>query len=187
MGQDVSFTINDIGQLPYMRKTELAGYDGFGFFADEFKILCQVTNVSGNLFHAQGRPDPSLWRVIDFTSPLITGVSGETINPLLLQTQTPSSAGFLITGDLYAAASATTFDLGTELDMSSGEAFGKMTFGDERLFYGNLRTFISATIYKSLFTINVDGNTISDSENSTYTSGPRYITEVGVMDAMMGH
>jgi len=67
--------------------------------------------------------------------------------------------------------------------MPSGDFYSKMTFGDERLFYGNLRTFIGATIYKTLFTINVDGATISSSNNSTWSYGnDRYITEVGILD-----
>jgi hypothetical protein len=58
-----------------------------------------------------------------------------------------------------------------------------MTFGDERLFYGNLRTYISATIYKSLFNINVDGASISSSSNTTYDFGlDRYVSEVGILD-----
>ena len=67
--------------------------------------------------------------------------------------------------------------------MPSGSFYDKMTFGDERLFYGNLRTYIGATIYKTLFTINVDGATISSSSNPTYSYGKdRYITEVGIKD-----
>jgi hypothetical protein len=56
-----------------------------------------------------------------------------------------------------------------------------MTFGDERLFYGNLGTYISAVIWKSLFSISVDGGTLTYSNNSTYTAGEdRYISEVGI-------
>ena len=67
--------------------------------------------------------------------------------------------------------------------MSTGQYYGKMTFGDERLFYGNLRTHIAATIYKSLFNINVDGATIASSSNTTYSVGlDRYVSEVGVLD-----
>ena len=81
------------------------------------------------------------------------------------------------------AASANTFNLGSTLDMSSGSFYGKMTFGDERLFYGNLRTYIGATIYKTLFNINVDGATICSSTNPSFdNSCDRYITEVGILD-----
>ena len=75
------------------------------------------------------------------------------------------------------------FNLGDTLEMSSGVYFDKMTFGDERLFYGNLRTYIGATIYKTLFNINVDGATISSSSNPTFDEGEdRFISEVGILD-----
>ncbi len=183
--RDVSFRINSIGELPYMRKVELPGYDGRGFFADTFTLLAQSINPNN-----VSRPDPSLWRAIDFTSTKITASaststlgSGETINPTLLENQGSVNTGFLLTGDLYEAASGNTFNLGDELSMQSGSFYDQMTFGDERLFYGNLRTSIGATIYKTLFTINVDGATISSSSNSTYSYGDdRYITEVGIED-----
>jgi hypothetical protein len=118
---------------------------------------------------------------IDFTSTNITGVSGETINPKLLENQNPNTTGFILTGNLYTGG--TIFNLGIELDMSNAEYYGKMTFGDERLFYGNLRTHIGATIYKSLFNITVDGSTIASSSNSTFTIGEdRYVSEIGILD-----
>jgi hypothetical protein len=59
-----------------------------------------------------------------------------------------------------------------------------MTFGDERLFYGNLNTHIGATIYKSLFSINIDGIEVTNSTNPTYTNGKdRYITEIGILSS----
>jgi len=176
--KDVQFRMNDIGQLPYMRKRESASYDGYGFYADNFKLLAQVVNK--NLV---SRPDPSKWRVIDFTSTNITDVTGETINPTLLENQNSNTTGFILTGGLYSGASATTFNLGNELDMSSASNYGKMTFGDERLFYGNLKTYIGATIYKTLFNINVNGATISSSSNPTFDYGDdRYISEIGILD-----
>jgi hypothetical protein len=159
-----------------MRKREDSGYDGYGFFADSFKVLAQVINRD-----TQNRPSPSGWKVVDFTSTNITGNSGETINPLLLQNQNPNTTGFILTGSLYTGG--TQFNLGEELDMSTAQYYGKMTFGDERLFYGNLRTHIAATIYKSLFNINIDGATIASSSNTTYDFGlDRYVSEIGVLD-----
>ena len=105
------------------------------------------------------------------------------ILPLLLENQGSVNTGFVLTGDLYGAASGNTFNLGNELDMPSSNFYDQMNFGDERLFYGNLRTFIGATIYKTLFTINVDGATMASSSNTTYSYGSdRYITEVGILD-----
>jgi hypothetical protein len=177
--KDIQFRLNNVDQLPYMRKRESASYDGYGFYADNFKLLAQVINK--NII---SRPDPSKWRVIDFTSTNITDVTGETINPTLLENQNSNTTGFILTGGLYSGASATTFNLGNELDMSSASNYGKMTFGDERLFYGNLKTYIGATIYKTLFNININGASISSSSNPTYDFGDdRYVSEVGILDS----
>ena len=94
--------------------------------------------------------------------------SGETISPFLLENQNSSNTGFILKGSQYNGASGNTFNLGVELDLPKGESYGKLNFGDERLFYGNLRTFIGATIYKTLFTINVDGAQLQSSSNTTY-------------------
>ena len=174
--KDVQFRIGNLNELPYMRKREDVNYDGYGFFADTFKVLAQVVDKT-----TQSRPLPSNWKVIDFTSTNITVNSGETISPTLFENQNPNTTGFILTGNLYTGG--TIFNLGSELDMSSASYYGKMTLGDERLFYGNLRTHISATIYKSLFNITVDGASIASTSNSTFEFGDdRYVSEIGLLD-----
>ena len=174
--KDVQFRIGNLNELPYMRKRENVNYDGFGFFADTFKVLAQVVDKT-----TQNRPLSSNWKVIDFTSTNITVNSGETISPLLFENQNPNTTGFILTGSLYTGG--TTFNLGNELDMSSSSYYGKMTLGDERLFYGNLRTHIGATIYKTLFNITVDGASIATTSNNTFEFGDdRYVSEIGILD-----
>jgi len=177
--KDLQFRINNINQLPYMRKLESPSYDGYGFYANKFVLLSQKINKS-----TQTRPNPSEWREINYTSNNITGNSGETINPVLLENQNSANTGFILKGSQYNNASGNTFNLGVELDLPKGENYGKLNFGDERLFYGNLRTFIGATIYKTLFTINVDGAQLPTSCNTSYTLGEdRFISEVGILDS----
>ena len=174
--KDVQFRIGNLNELPYMRKRESVNYDGFGFFADTFKVLGQVVDKT-----TQNRPLPSNWKVIDFTSTNITVNTGETISPSLFENQNPNTTGFILTGSLYTGG--TTFNLGDELDMSTASYYGKMTLGDERLFYGNLRTHIGATIYKTLFNITVDGASIASTSNSTFEFGDdRYVSEIGILD-----
>ena len=174
--KDVQFRIGNLNELPYMRKRENVNYDGFGFFADTFKVLAQVVDKT-----TQNRPLSSNWKVIDFTSTNITINSGETISPALFENQNPNTTGFILTGSLYTGG--TTFNLGDELDMSTASYYGKMTLGDERLFYGNLRTHIGATIYKTLFNITVDGASIASTSNSTFEFGDdRYVSEIGILD-----
>jgi len=180
---NVEFWINQIGELPYMRKIEMPAYDGLGFFADGFNLLAQIVPITT----PYTRPASDKWRIMDFTSSKITAsassvtiATGQTINPLLLEGP-PGDTDFVVTGELYSGASI--FNIGNELGLSKGDnsGYSQMTFGDERLFYGNLGTYISAVIWKSLFSISVDGGTLTYSNNSTYTAGEdRYISEVGI-------
>jgi len=174
--KDVQFRINNLDQLPYMRKVENAGYDGYGFYSDQFILLSQVIDKN-----VSSRPYPDQWREVDFTSIKITGISGGTIDPLLLENQVSDTTGFMLTKDLYTGA--TIYDLGTDIDLSRGLNYDKLTFGDERLFYGNLRTHIGATIYKTLFRVDLDGAQIKSSSNGTFSTGiDRYVSEIGILD-----
>ena len=63
-----------------------------------------------------------------------------------------------------------------------------LQFGDERFFYGNLNTYIGATIYKTIFNINVNAATFNTTSNTTRskdsaTNPPNIkISEVGIYD-----
>ncbi len=174
--KDVEFRLEGVDMLPYMRKVEKGTYDGAGFFADKFYVLAQIIDET-----VTARPEPNSWKEIDFTSTLITSGASETIDPQLLERQTPQSNGFKLTKTLYTAG--TDFNLGVLMDLPEGDYYSKMNFGDERLFYGNLRTHIGATIYKTLFSLNIDGAEFTDTTNITYDGNQdRYISEVGVLN-----
>jgi hypothetical protein len=63
-----------------------------------------------------------------------------------------------------------------------------LQFGDERFFYGNIETFIGATIYKTIFDIRVNSSQFSQTSNPTRSqdmnTNPSNIkvTEVGIYD-----
>ena len=56
----------------------------------DFKLVYQIVGSSGV------RPDSGSWKVYDFTTTAITSVAGETIDPKLLENQTPSVNGFIL-------------------------------------------------------------------------------------------
>jgi len=177
--KDVTFKINETDMLPYMRKKETST-DGYGFYAYKFKLLYQIVTDS------MDRPDPSAWKQYDFTTTAITGVSGQTINPTLLENQSPLVTGFIL--DLLKGNAATTFDLISLLNLPPNISPEKLQFGDERFFYGNLSTYIGATIYKTIFDIKVNSGEYAATTNSTRsidtTTNPPSIkvSEVGIYD-----
>lgn len=178
--KDVAFRINETDLLPYMRKLE-SGYDGYGFYADKFKLVYQMVQDPTD------RPDPGAWKEFDFTTTAITGGAGETIDPKLLEGQTPTTTGFII--DKLKDTSATTFSIIAALNMPANTQPEQLQFGDERFFYGNLTTFIGATIYKTIFDIRVNASQFNATTNPTRskdlsTNPPNIkITEVGIYDA----
>ena len=64
-----------------------------------------------------------------------------------------------------------------------------LQFGDERFFYGNLETYIGATIYKTIFDIRVNSSQYSITTNPTRSTQPSTnpatirVSEVGVYDS----
>ena len=178
--KDISFNIEDIDLLPYMRKIENVDYDGFGFYAYSFKLVYQIVNDPNT------RPDAGSWQTYDFTSTAITGGAGQTINPKLLENQSPTTNGFILT--TLANSSATTFDITQSLNLATNSSPDTLQFGDERFFYGNLTTFIGATIYKTLFDIRVSSADYTLTTNPTRSQQPSTnpatirATEVGIYD-----
>ena len=178
--KDIEFKISETDLLPYMRKIEAAGYDGLGFHAHKFKLLYQKVSDSSV------RPDSGSWKTLDFTSTAITGVAGQTIDPKLLETQTPLTLGFSLS--LINDANATTFDITQSLSMAPNLSASNLQFGDERFFYGNINTYIGATIYKTIFDVSIDSSIFDSTTNPTrskdMSTNPANIrvSEVGIYD-----
>lgn len=178
--KDVEFKIGGVDLLPYMRKIENPGYDGLGFSAREFKVLYQI--VSGGT-----RPLPDAWKVHDFTSTLITSGASETIDPMLLETQNPSSANFRL--DIPTTSADTIFSIISSLGMAPNTNPDILQFGDERFFYGNIDTYIGANVYKTVFRLSVSADLFKYTSNPTRSSdlnaNPSVIkaTECGIYDS----
>ena len=179
--KDVAFRISETDLLPYMRKKESVGYDGLGFYATNFKLMYQkVTDP-------ESRPDPAAWKVYDFTTTGLTTNVGETIDPKALENQNPTASGFIL--DTIKESGSTTFNLISILNMAPNSDPSMLQFGDERFFYGNLETFIGATIYKTLFSLIVNADEFVETTNPTRskdasTNPPNIkVSEVGIYDS----
>jgi hypothetical protein len=179
--KDIAFRINGTDLLTYMRKIENVGYDGYGFYADTFKLLYQIVAESTT------RPASGSWKQYDFTTTAITSVANQTIDPKLLENQTPSITGFVL--DKLKDNNATTYSAIESLNLAPNTFPSYLQFGDERFFYGNLRTYIGATIYKTLFNISINAGQFNSTTNPTRSTNPATnpatikVTEVGIYDS----
>jgi len=178
--KDVEFKISDIDMLPYMRKTESAGYDGYGWHANNFKVLYQITDGS--------RPTPSDWKAHDYTTSALTVTTGTTIEPSILELQTPSLLGFQIKYSNIAIDPK--FSLMNSLNMNAHSTPNSLQFGDERFFYGNIDTYIGASIYKTTFNIQIPATSFTKTSNPTRSSNDSIskpnirVSEVGIYDSL---
>jgi len=179
--KDVAFRINGTDLLTYMRKLEDPNYDGYGFYADTFKLLYQIVAETTT------RPASGSWKQYDFTSTAITTNASETIDPKLFENQIPSITGFVL--DKLKDNSATIYSAIESLNLPANTTPTYLQFGDERFFYGNLTTYIGATIYKTLFNISVNAGQFNSTTNPTRSTNPATnpptikITEVGIYDS----
>jgi len=141
-----------------------------GFYATQFQVLAQRT-IAGQ------RPDPTQWRLIDFTDQ----ISSMFLNGYVTQESLTAST-FTVTAENYNLAPL--YNLNDYIDLVQNGATGQqLNFGDEYYFYGNLETDIQATIYEMKYKINLSFNEFLVSQNPTWTPGtPSYVTEIALLD-----
>jgi len=139
---------------------------------NKFEILCQ--KVSGDT-----RPDPTAWRLIDYTPDIVNGFVGGNISMSSITGTT-----FVISSNDYDN-SLVRYRLDNYITLSNiGETGELLNFGDEFFFYGNIETDIQATIYEMKYLCNLNQNQFQNSSNPTWASGQSpYITEIGLYDS----
>ena len=174
---NISFKFGDstISELGFL-KTNTSGITE-GFVANKFTALVQIVNS------ATGTPISSEWRKIDLTSEVggdgssLIGVSGFT------------GKTFTITKTQYDAASSNKFDLETHFTDLQSNYLGTLSistdvqFGDEQPFPGSVRLVRASDIEQMNFLINLPLSNFVTTQNPTYNSGYKYITEVALLNS----
>jgi hypothetical protein len=148
-----------------------------GFVANKFTALVQIVNS------ATGTPISSEWRKIDLTSEV--GGNGST----LLNRTGFTGTTFTITKTQYDAASSNKFDLETHLNDLQSNYLGTLSistsaeFGDEQPFPGSVKLVRASDIEQMNFLVNLPSSTFVTTQNPTYISGDKYITEVALLNS----
>ena len=142
-----------------------------GFFATNFQVIAQKV-VTGQ------RPDPSKWRVIDYTSSL----SATTINGYITE-EGLTGTTFVITPDLYN--NSPYYNLNNYIPLTPlGTTTTNLNFGDEYFFYGAFESDIQATIYEMRYKVNLSFAEFQTTTNPTWKKGTNsYITEIALLDS----
>ncbi len=148
--------------------------DGFlsNFKGKYFKILIQDTTDNVDKL-----PNPDEWKIIDFTSQ--AGGNGSSyLTPAGLTGTT-----FTITKSQFDSASL--FDLENFMGSNyllTGTSIDSQ-FGDEQPLPGSIRLVRASDIEQMNFLINLPATQFNETQNPTYTSGNKYITEITLLNS----
>lgn len=173
--RDIEFSLESVNMLPYMRQYEQGGYDGLGFYAHRFKILCQIVDNS------QDRPNPENWIAVNFTTQAITNANGFTVNPKQFEKQDSAVTGFILNKPKYNSGSIYTIQ---GMNLPEKNCSEELNFGDERFFFGNVKCFIGACVYRSVFKLNIKQADFKATSNPTWEDGESlFFDEVGIYNS----
>ena len=151
-----------------------------GFMAKRFKVLIQETTGLTNKYPTMGG-----WSAIDCTT-RVGGDGTAYINP----TGMTSNTVVITKSDVNAA---TPFDLESHLSGFGSNYIGDATtndwgvtapqFGDEQPFPGSIRLVRATDIEEMNFLVNLPCNQFDQTQNPTYVSGNKFITEVALLNS----
>jgi hypothetical protein len=150
-----------------------------GFAAKNFRVLIQETTGLSNDYPTMGG-----WSSINCTS-RVGGDGTNYINPTGMTSNT-----IVITKN--DVDNSTIFDLESHLSGYGNNYIGDATvddwgvttpqFGDEQPFPGSIRLVRATDIEEMNFLINLPCNQFDQTQNPTYVSGNKYITEVALLN-----
>jgi hypothetical protein len=172
---DVSIKFGE-NEFRHMKTTLLGSIKGF--IANKFEILVQKVNTGS-------QPDPTMWKIIDFT-PEIPGHSvGTIINPVNLRNKR-----FVITNADYENAGR--YDLETYLQPNidfpnehpgNTHLLTTPEFGDEQPFTGSIRLVRAIDLEVMRFLINLPSGEFTTTQNPSFITGKqKRITEVALLN-----
>ena len=173
-----------VDAFPFMRNTtNLNALSGTGWNANKIQILVKEMDTAS--FSSIIDVPTTDWKLISSGysgNGIYTGETTDlTIDPIYLQAKT-----FIISQEDYD--SGTTYSLtGQFSGFTSNNDIGMsgLTFGSESFFYGNIKTGIISTVFKTVITVYAKNSELNSSKNPTFDGtldNNTYITEIGILD-----
>ncbi|HSG31284.1 MAG TPA: hypothetical protein VLB82_07015 [Thermodesulfobacteriota bacterium] len=172
--------------FPYLRSSAnmsaSSAFSGTGWNANRVQVLVnEVDSVNfPELNTINTVPSDSWVRVSTGKgNGIYTGATGSsTINPLNL-----AGHQFIVSQEDYNTGS--TYVLGSDFTTNNDVNLDGLFFGNESFFYGNVKTIIKATVFKTVITVLAPDNLYNTSLNSSFSTvldSDTYISEFGVFN-----
>ena len=159
--------------FPYMATSDSVG--GTGFTATGLSAIIQVVDGIADE-DTVVKPESDLWAKYDITSQIEGHTLGNRIHPTGL-----TSTAFSIDINNNTGTTYNLDYLNYPIDSESDSE--NLSFGEETVFFGTVRTDIKARVYSTDIPITLPLNEFNTSTNPTWNGiEPVQITEIGVYD-----
>ena len=169
--------------FPYLRTSAgMSSYSGTGWNANKVQILINEVNLTTSPSVDFNTIPTDGWRLIS------SGTSGNGIYTGSTGTSTisPSDlAGFQFVISREDYDSGSTYVLDSNFYENNDYNQSGITFGNESFFFGNIKTSILATTFKSIITVLAPDTLFNTSKNSSFDElldTNTYITEIGILN-----
>ena len=144
---------------------------GTGWTAYKLNALIQIINATGDTIV----PDAEAWKILDITDQTEGWVSGETL-------QSTGITETLYTVSIPDVNTADTYDL-SYLNYPTELEDGRLVWGEEVFFFGNVKTDIKAVAYTTDISIVMPLNEFNSTTNPTWDGASAVsVSEVGIYD-----
>lgn len=176
--------------FPYMRgSADMANFSGTGWNSNGVQLL--VAKVDDADDRGVGYIPTDSWRAISNINIGGNGIfSGDATTNYCIEPESLQAHRFIISENDYA--SGTTYDLAqhypdffTRTDYQGPPRDRGLTYGNEALFPGVIRTVMAATVYKTTWKVVATDADFNSSLNNTFDGTKNkdtYITEIGIFD-----
>lgn len=180
--------------FPYLRNSaQFTAYSGTGWSANKVQILVQEVKKSED--PGIDGLHPGRWSgasdIDTYGNGVYSGLSTHTtIDPTYLQShQFVVSLEDVVSGDTAFNPATTSQLYGittgfTNTDYINDEG---LTLGNEDFFFGNIKTKIGATAFKTVFTVEITDSQLNASQNGGFNGAQdenAYITEIGILNSL---
>ena len=172
INSDVSIKFGE-NDFKFMQPTLTGITNGYasGYVANKFYVLVQKVDTGD-------QPSPDGWKIIDMTSEIPNHTVGGYINPVNMR-----GSRFVVTDEQYI--DAPYYDIEDFLGEMPDEPPVSPTtpeFGDQQPFPGSIKLTRATDLEVMRFLVNLPDSTFETTQNPTYVSGDKRVTEIALLD-----
>ena len=168
-------------QFPYLRNSDsMVSLSGTGWNANKVQMLISEQDDTSASLTLEDVPSYE-WKLISdvYGNGIYSGETSDTT----IDARRLNGHQFIISQEDYD--SGTTYVLDSVFTENNDHSLTGLTFGDESFVFGNVKSDVVATTYKTVITTFAKNDSLNSSANisfdNTLDSGT-YITEIGILD-----